>query len=719
MDAWALASVMAGMYHTALPGRFLAALRAARLGCPPYLRGGMLQASRKFTIGSALAVVLGLVFSSTRAAAQEPAKAVPPAAAPSPDDDPTLPAPVPPAHPPAAVPNSRGILFPAEKTTDLQAHWNLRRDYVRDRDEHRADDEVQKITQLKDELSIENLFAISSALVRESQDARAAGAPDLAKSRCKLAVDLSPDLPEAHSCLARSILAEDATAVKPAFAEVAAAMRAAAADPRLSHATLANAGGVVFFGLLAAGLAFVLLLFARYAQLYVHDVHHLFPAGARHWQTRMLAAVLVASPLLLQMGAVPLLFTVLFACALYASVVEVVISCVVLVMLAASPFAAEGIARLAAFGGPATDVFLIEHGESSPVELTRLRKRMEAPSPEMGVAFALARKAKREGDLPTAESLYRKALENSSGASSAGLAAAHNNLGNVYLLEGDSQKAMKEYESAASLQESLAAPHFNMSRALGLGGVEALAKVQSEQARALELDREAIDAFTGGQLAANHKSNKFVMDVPLDDSLYDPLLDAESAVAAPVGDEVRAILGGPLPTWAASGLPIFAGLVVLALHFARAKVRPSGRCERCGREVCKRCDADARPSEALCAQCVNVFIRRTGVDAAERIRKEHAVQAYQRRRTLLVRALAVVSGAGHVLLGYPLRGIAFLLLTGCLAASLFLWRGLTHDPVAVRATLSLFRVGLTIACFVGIYALCLRDLLARQRAETG
>jgi hypothetical protein len=249
--------------------------------------------------------------------------------------------------------------------------------------------------------------------------------------------------------------------------------------------------------------------------------------------------------------------------------------------------------------------------------------------------------------------------------------------------------------------------------------VETLEKVQSEQARALELDRAAIDAFTGGQLQANKKSNKFVLDVGLPDELLAPLINGEERIAEPVGDEVRANLAGGLPVGLASALPLIAGGLFLALHFLRGRLRPSGRCERCGREVCKRCDPDARPSEALCAQCVNVFIRRTGVDAAERIRKEYAVQSYHRRRHILARVLAVLSGAGHVLMGYPLRGLVYLIITGSLVASVVLWRGLAHDPIAVRSGTSLFRVGLTVACFVAIYAFCLRDLIARQRAEEG
>jgi len=601
---------------------------------------------------------------------------------------------------PAPVAN-RGIVLPVEKSSDLQSHWSARRDYLRDRDERRADDEEQHVRQLKDDLSLENLFFIGGALVRESHEALAASAPALAVQRCKLAVEFAPALPESHSCLARALLADNPGAFKAAFSELSAAVNVSLEDPRVSRAVLANALGILFVGLLAAGLAFILVLFARYLNLYAHDVHHLFPAGARHWQTKMLAVAILLLPVFLQMGPVPLIFTALLACALYATTVEVVVACALLGVLAVSPYAAEGIARVAAFGGPAVDVWLTEHGLGTGPELARLQRRLEIGN-ELAVDFALARKAKRDGDLATAEKLYLRGLE-APNSTAIGLASVRNNLGNVYLLQGDSTRALAQYQLAVELRESLAAAHFNISRALGLGGVETLEKVQSEQARALELDRSAIESFTGGQLQANRKSNKFVMDVSLPDDLLAPLLNHEERVAAPVGDEVRAQLAGGLPLDFASALPIIAAAIFLGLHFGRGRIRPSGRCERCGREVCKRCDPDARPSEALCAQCVNVFIRRTGVDAAERIRKEYAVQAYHRRRHAIARVLAVLSGAGHVMMGYPLRGLFYLLVTGWLVASVVLWRGLLHDPVAVRSG----------------YAFCLRDLINRQHTEEG
>jgi len=628
------------------------------------------------------------------------------------------------AQPPAAAPAlpaaavNRSIVMPAEKSSDIQAHWSARREYLRDRDERRADDEEQHVRQLKDDLAIENLFFIGGALIRESHEALAASGPAQAVQRCKLAVEFAPALPEAHNCLGRALLAEHPGAVKRALDELVAAISTSVDDPRVSRAVLANVLGVLFAGLLVAGLAFILVLFGRYANLYAHDMHHIFPVGARRWQTKMLAAVLLLLPVFLQMGPVPLIFTVLLACALYSTTVELVVSVALLCVLAASPYLAEGIGRVAAFSGPAVDVWLVEHGLGTGAEVMRLQKRLDAGN-ELAVDFALARKAKRDGDLASAAQLYLRALE-APGATALGLASVRNNLGNVYLLQGDIAKAIAQYQQAVELKENLAAPHFNVSRALGQsGGVETLEKVQSEQARALELDRTAVDAFTGGQLQANRKANKFVMDVTLPRELLTPLLAAEERVAAPVGDELRAQLAGGLPLEAASAMPILAAILCIALHAGRGRLRPSGRCERCGRAVCKRCDPDSRPSEALCAQCVNVFVRRTGVDAAERIRKEYAVQAYHRRRHAVARVLAVLSGAGHVMMGYPLRGMVYLMVTGSLVVSVVLWRGLLHDPIAVRSGVSFLRIGVTLASLLAIYAFCLRDLINRQRAEEG
>jgi Flp pilus assembly protein TadD len=622
---------------------------------------------------------------------------------------------VPPVDPAPQGSVKSGILLPTEKTAGLKAHWQQRREYLRDRDERRADDEEGKIKQLKDELALDNVFSVGAALVRESQQALAAGLPGLAKKRCQFAADMAPTLPAAHTCLARATVAEKPLAVGQAASHLLDAAKVAWEDPRTRRAFIANVGGVAAVGLLCAGALLIVLFFARYARLYVHDLHHLFPKGARAWQTAALAIAIVLLPFLLHLGPVPLVFTAALAAALYLTGTELAAAVAVLMLFAAAPYGAASLAKLAAFGGPASDAWLVEKGEGSPAAIERLERRLQNPKPEAAIAFVLGHRAKREGDLEQAEKLYRRALE--LGGGSPILAATHNNLGNVFLLTGDPEKARKNYAHAVELQETLAAPHFNLARAHGLAGVESLDRVQAEQARALELDRAGVDAFTGGALQLNKRSNKIAMDLPLPEAAFEQLLDLEGQTASPVVDDVRAMIAGPLPQKFGEATPIAVAVGCIALFAMRGRTRPSGQCERCGREVCKRCDLDARPTEALCAQCVNVFVRKGNVDATERIKKEMAVQRYQARKKLWARLLAVVSGASHVLLGYPLQGALFLLLTGLLGASLWLWRGIAHEPFAVRTGLSLARIGITVVAFFVVYALCMRDLSARQRAE--
>ena len=138
-------------------------------------------------------------------------------------------APPPVVAPPAPPPPGQVSILPAEKSADLMAHWAQRREYLRERDQRRAEDEEQRVRLLKDELALENLFGIAAALVRESQATLAAESPALARKACKLAVELAPAFPASHTCLLRATLAEDPTAIPAAVASLLAAGRAALA----------------------------------------------------------------------------------------------------------------------------------------------------------------------------------------------------------------------------------------------------------------------------------------------------------------------------------------------------------------------------------------------------------------------------------------------------------------------------------------------------------
>ncbi len=64
--------------------------------------------------------------------------------------------------------------------------------------------------------------------------------------------------------------------------------------------------------LLATAVAVVGLLFGERVRYILHDFHHLFPRGLGRWQSIAVAVAVLAMPVLLGLGVVPVLL-VLFA----------------------------------------------------------------------------------------------------------------------------------------------------------------------------------------------------------------------------------------------------------------------------------------------------------------------------------------------------------------------------------------------------------------------
>ena len=237
-------------------------------------------------------------------------------------------------------------------------------------------------------------------------------------------------------------------------------------------------------------------------------------------------------------------------------------------------------------------------------------------------------------------------------------AALRNNLGNVFVLQGETAKAVAQYRQAVDLNEGLAAPHFNLARALAMGGVEGLEKAQAEQARAVELDRAAVEAFTGGSLQANRKSNKFVMDVPLDDAELAPLREVEAR--APRGWATRcarasrpACRPGSPPSCRSSPRRSCSGFTSAAAPAAERPVRPL---RSRGLQALRSRGPSRRG--ALCPV-------RERLHPPQRRRRAGAGAEGIRHRGVpspppSIAPVAVLSGAGHVMMGHTVRGIAFL-----------------------------------------------------------
>ncbi|HEX9289555.1 MAG TPA: hypothetical protein VF904_08530, partial [Anaeromyxobacteraceae bacterium] len=411
----------------------------------------------------------------------------------------------------------------------------------------------------------------------------------------------------------------------------------------------------------------------------------------------------LALPLAFRLGPAAAVAALALAAALYLATAERIVATAALVAVALLPWAAHQAARITAWTGTlAEDVYLLEHGADDGRVAARLAARAdrgELPPPAL---LALGRHHKRRGDLDRALRLYEAA-----GAERPDVLV---NAGNIYLLEGDAERAKAAYlaaidrASATGDLTSLAAAHYDLSKIF----VRQSALDQAQEARkkaALEgaalLERYGSDEDFG--------ANRWLVDVPVAAAEIRAL--AADDVPRAVGDAVLARLAGPLPPPLWPWAPLGAAAALWLIGLVRRRAAPSAACERCGRAACARCDSGAGP---LCGQCVNVFVRKGVVEPRDRLRKEAQARRHARTRRLVARALAL-AGAGHVWRGQPARGALVLLALAFLGAVAVLWRGVVPPPHPA-AWVALGKLAVAASLALLVWALAARDVFKRTRS---
>ena len=277
--------------------------------------------------------------------------------------------------------------------------------------------------------------------------------------------------------------------------------------------------------------------------------------------------------------------------------------------------------------------------------------RLATEQPGNGfVQFGLAWIAQRGGDLATAETAYRKALEIWPTDD-----RALNNLGNLLSTQGRFDEALELYQRASAAGPNNAAPHYNASQVHTRrfdynAASEAVAKASA-------LDFDLVRTYQG--MTARDGA------LPLIDQWLAP------------GRFWQALMPGPLPSfdpatlppawrgaieargWAVSvaALMIGAAAVVLGtwLH-RRLPLRP---CSNCGTTVCRRCSRRRRET-ALCPAC-GVAAAGAESEDFERVLLGQVRRRIERQRRIVRTTLAtLIPGFGMVTLRQVFAPLALL-----------------------------------------------------------
>ena len=644
--------------------------------------------------------------------------------------EPAPPAPVEPAPPPTgatprpavpdagvpapAQPSMPGVSIGADELKKLQRPiepvrasfgrivelWQGRRNALREQDLPRAEAARRDILAAMRELGIENLTPFAAALVRESQRALGARSPDDAVRHATFAVELAPDMADAHLAEARARIAREPGRPFAALSALGSAVAAAWREPHTARAFLADLASALLAALFTAAAASIVVLCARRLRLFLHDFHHLpIVRSGASIQAAFLALVLLALPVVFRLGPFAILFVLVAAVWLYLGTAERAVATAALLATIALPVLALAAARATAWTGTlAEQIFELEHGGDPGDLAARLEARAAGQGLPAPALLALGRHYKRRGDLERALRWYESAAA-ADGRSGEALV----NTGNVLFLKGNLEGAKAAYLGATDSAQSvttLAAAHYNLSKLyLRLAAVE-----QSTEARkrAQQEDPAYLARYGSDD---DFRANRYLVDVNVPESQIAALARRDPTAAA-VAETVRARMAGAIPPWLWPVGPL--GLVALLwlLALALRKVELTHACERCGRPACRACDGGTSP---LCGQCVNVYLRQGVVDARDRLRKEEQVRRHAHWTRIATRILAVVGGGlGHLFGGRPVRG--FLILTALLFLGFLVlfWRGVMPPPHPSPYAMA-GKLAVAVPLGLLLYALALRD----------
>jgi hypothetical protein len=151
--------------------------------------------------------------------------------------------------------------------------------------------------------------------------------------------------------------------------------------------------------------------------------------------------------------------------------------------------------------------------------------------------------------------------------------------------------------------------------------------------------------------------------------------------------------------------PGTAAILFLGLPLS-SRINPSKRCRRCNRMHCHKCSQSS--ADSLCAQCRQIFIVRSGVDPASRVKKMMQILRFTKTRAFVSRvATVLLPGMGHIYLGAGWQSLFLIMITVLFWTKYVLWYGIFRNTTQLDIQASLFArilFGLLLGIFY-LYAL--------------
>jgi tetratricopeptide (TPR) repeat protein len=583
----------------------------------------------------------------------------------------------------------------------LDRLWDQRRTHILERNFSLATEDLNAFRKLRHELAIKNLYLHANVLMRQAEKAQRSRNEKRAEFLLSAAIEMAPDLPEAHLARAYFWFLQDPFSLARFFGGIADYVMTTWRNHGVRNRILVNLTMGLLFGLgLFAGLLCCVQML-RVIRLFLHDFHHLFPKGVSFFQTGILGVMILLLPVYFRLGLVVVLMTWLCVAWIYQTWRERSWTLLALSFLVSMPFGfglvANGLSEPSDY---ASDLNAVVLGSPSEQSVIRLEARLVEHPADHVILAALGSYYKRMGELNVAKAHYSKAIQYKGNS-----AVLHNNLGNIHFLQNNIAAAIAYYQQATYLEPDFSAAYFNLSKAF-YRRADLKNGAQSRH-EANRLDKDLVSSLN--DLAKSRLANYVVADAVIpEDWLRDPARAQDSeqqrmALALWQG------LGGvnSLTEFWVCGIGAF--VLLLLMLYLRPRVFTTNTCVRCGRSACRRCSPELR-NDGLCSQCFHAFVEKSGVDARSRISKEIQIRQHRRRKESLARGISfVMPGVGQLLKGRTIRGGALLLLACLVLGQILFTDHVVRNTSALGSGYNLPWLAVLSVLFSGFYLWAIID----------
>jgi len=541
-----------------------------------------------------------------------------------------------------------------------------------------AEKSLEKVIAYRQERGIPNLYIPSAALLVEASTARKQGRYDDALDLSSYARDLAPDTPAPYFQRARTIWRQNQLRALSALDSLLEGVGVFFKDFRSFFPW--GLGLLLWFLMaLAIGSFLTVFLFAlRVAPRIAHNLSHVVKVPQWLWYVAfliLLGAVLVSGlPFTLWVVLIALLMV------FHLTGRERIAVGIALVLMAAVPLFLHVLALSSDYYSGSTPLAICEaekggQGSTTLEELHRLRVQNPEDS---RVLSAMAIVLKRSGNLREAESLLQQALEISPDTP-----GYINNLGNIFMNMGRIEQAVEHYRQALRYRDDPRI-HYNLSQALR----ENLQLEEGE--KEFRIAQEMAPGLAGDLLQSQKEGGqRITIDIYRDAGKV--FMDALSLT--PEGYNLRGRLWtGIVPQIPFSGswfLFLGASVIIFSGHLVSGKIGVSRRCRRCNNMHCPKCSKSS--SDMLCAQCRQIFLVRSGVDPASRVKKMMQIMRFNKKRALISRVATVfLPGMGHIYLGAGWQSLVLITCSTLLWTKWVFWHGFFRTTTMLEIQASLF-----------------------------